>query len=138
MGGGSATTFTVLAAAWFVAVQLFACGLGGYLAGRLREPWPSVHADEAHFRDTAHGLLVWAVGGVISALLVASLAASLAGGLAHATATAAGDIGRAAVQQASGKGNATAYFTDMLLRSNHPVTADAASRAEMGRILAKA
>ena len=28
--------FTVLAAAWFIAVQLFASGVGGYIAGRLR------------------------------------------------------------------------------------------------------
>ena len=32
----SVTTFTVLAAAWFIAVELFACGVGGYIAGRLR------------------------------------------------------------------------------------------------------
>ena len=35
----SVTTFGVLAAAWFIAVQLFACGVGGYLAGRLRTKW---------------------------------------------------------------------------------------------------
>ena len=29
----SVTTFTVLAAAWFIAVQLFASGVGGYIAG---------------------------------------------------------------------------------------------------------
>ena len=36
----SVTTFTVLAAAWFIAVQLFASGVGGYIAGRLRGGWP--------------------------------------------------------------------------------------------------
>src|SRR5580700_6859548 len=35
----SVTTFTVLAAAWFIAVQLFAYGVGGYIAGRLRGGW---------------------------------------------------------------------------------------------------
>ena len=53
----SVTTFTVLAAAWFIAVQLFAPGVGGYLAGRLRTRWARVHTDEVFFRDTAHGLL---------------------------------------------------------------------------------
>ena len=60
----SVTTFTVLAAAWFIAVQLFASGVGGYIAGRLRTRWAGVHTDEVFFRDTAHGLLVWAVGAV--------------------------------------------------------------------------
>ena len=32
----SVATFGILAAAWFIAVQLFASGVGGYLAGRLR------------------------------------------------------------------------------------------------------
>ena len=128
-----------LAAAWFVAVQLFACGLGGYLAGRLREPWPNTHVDEGHFRDTAHGVLVWAVGGVISALLVAGVASSIAGGVAHATTSAVGNLGGAAVQQATGKDDAVPYFTDMLFRSDHPTTSDeTASRAEIGRIFAKA
>ena len=55
----SVTTFGILAAAWFIAVQLFASGVGGYLAGRLRTRWVSVHTDEVYFRDTAHGLIVW-------------------------------------------------------------------------------
>src|SRR5580692_7808244 len=60
----SVTAFGILAAAWFIAVQLFASGVGGYLAGRLRTRWVSVHTDEAYFRDTAHGLIVWRrVGG---------------------------------------------------------------------------
>ena len=134
---GAVATFSTLAAAWFVAVQLFAFGLGGYLAGRLREPWSNTHVDEAHFRDTAHGLLVWAVGGVISALLIAGVVSSTARGVAHATASADGDIG-AAARQATGKDDAAPYFTDMLFRSDHQTTSDEnASRAEIGRIFAK-
>ena len=51
----SVTTFTVLASAWFIAVQLFAYGVGGYIAGRLRGGWARVHTDEVFLRDTAHG-----------------------------------------------------------------------------------
>ena len=80
----SVTTFTVLAAAWFIAVQLFASGVGGYIAGRLRSGWARVHTDEVFFRDTAHGLLVWAVGAVIAAALLASAASSAVSGAAHA------------------------------------------------------
>src|ERR1700749_2252465 len=58
----SVTTFTVLAAAWFIAVQLFSSGVGGYIAGRLRTRGPDVDTDEVFFRDTAHGLLGGAVG----------------------------------------------------------------------------
>src|ERR1700735_1603006 len=72
----SVTTFGILAAAWFIAVQLFSSGLGGYLAGRMRTRWVSVHTDEVYFRDTAHGLIVWGVGAIVSAWLLTSGAAS--------------------------------------------------------------
>ena len=74
----SVTTFGVLAAAWFIAVQLFSSGVGGYIAGRLRTRWARAHTDEIYFRDTAHGLLVWAIGAVITAVLWASAASSAA------------------------------------------------------------
>ena len=74
------TTFTVLAAAWFIAVQLFASGVGGYIAGRLRGGWARVHTDEVFFRDTAHGLVVWAVGAVMAAVLLAWAASSAVSG----------------------------------------------------------
>jgi hypothetical protein len=141
----SVATFGILAAAWLIAVQLFASGVGGYLAGRLRTRWVSVHTDEVYFRDTAHGLLVWAVGAIVSASLLASGAASLTRVGASATqaaGTAAGAAtqaaGQAASQAASHESSPTAYFTDMLFRADHPDTAGdaAASHAEVGRILA--
>src|ERR1700689_963380 len=73
----SVTTFGILAAAWFIAVQLFASGVGGYLAGRLRTRWVNVHTDEVYFRDTAHGLLVWALGLGGTGAFLASAAASV-------------------------------------------------------------
>ena len=79
----SVTTFTVLAAAWFIAVQLFASGVGGYIAGRMRGGWARVHTDEVFFRDTAHGLLVWAVGAVMAAALLASAASTAVSGAAR-------------------------------------------------------
>jgi hypothetical protein len=139
----SATTFGVLAAAWFIAVQLFASGIGGYIAGRLRTGWARVHTDEVFFRDTAHGLLVWAVGAVISAALIASAASSAVSGAARlagaATEAAGAATGQAASQAASTLGDPTAYFTDMLLRSDHPAQGDAGSApAEATRILTRA
>ena len=141
----SVTTFGILAAAWFIAVQLFASGVGGYLAGRLRTRWVNVHTDEVYFRDTAHGLLVWAVGAIISASLLTSGAAAVATDAAHigasavqATGSAAGAASQATSQATSNESSPTAYFTDMLFRTDHPDTTGdgAASRAEVGRILA--
>jgi len=139
----SITTFTVLAAAWFIAVELFASGAGGYLAGRLRTRWARVHTDEVFFRDTAHGLLVWAVGAVISAALIASAASSAVSGAAHlagaATQAVGSAAGQAAGQAASAMGDPTSYFSDMLWRSDHPAQGDqAAATAEGGRIFTRA
>jgi hypothetical protein len=140
----SVTTFGVLAAAWFIAVELFASGVGGYLAGRLRTTWARVHTDEVFFRDTAHGLMVWAVGAVITAALLASAASSAASGAARlagaATEAAGAATGQAAGQAASAIGGSTGYFSDMLLRSDHPAQAgdQAAAAAETGRILTRA
>ena len=139
----SVTTFTVLAAAWFIAVQLFASGIGGYLAGRLRTRWARVHTDEVFFRDTAHGLLVWAVGAVISAALIASAASLAVSGAAHlagaATQAVGAAAGQAAGQAASAMADPTGYFSDMLWRSDKPAQGDqAAATAEAGRIFTRA
>lgn len=140
----SVKTFGVLAAAWFIAVQLFSSGVGGYLAGRLRTRWVNTHTDEVFFRDTAHGLLVWAVSAVITVLLLASAASSVIGGTAKAGATAveaAGAVAGPAVGQAASQvTNPNAYFTDMLFRTDRaPAAGDqAASTAEAGRIFARA
>ena len=141
----SVMTFGILAAAWFIAVQLFSLGVGGYLAGRLRTRWVSVHTDEVYFRDTAHGLIVWGVGAIITAWLLTSGAASVVSGAAHAGGSAleaagtagGGPAAQAAGQAASSEGSSTAYFTDMLFRADHPDTSGdpVAARAEVGRIL---
>jgi hypothetical protein len=137
-------TFGVLAGAWFIAVQLFASGIGGYLAGRLRTRWVNTHVDEVFFRDTAHGLLVWAVGAVITALLLASAASSIASGAGRAGAAAVSAAGPALAGQlgvgpASGNQDSSDYFTDMLFRTDRPPATgtEGASQAEMKRILVR-
>src|SRR3954464_7408757 len=62
--GVSATTFQVGAGVYLVCVAMLASTVGGYLAGRLRHTWAGVHNDEIYFRDTAHGLLAWALATV--------------------------------------------------------------------------
>ena len=48
-------TFGIAAGIWLIITQWLSAGLGGYLAGRLREKWVGVRTDEVLFRDTAHG-----------------------------------------------------------------------------------
>src|SRR5277367_6908233 len=68
---------------WFVLIEMMACAMGGYLAGRLRTKWVNVHSHEVYFRDTAHGFLVWAVSLVITAAFLASAATSILSGVAQ-------------------------------------------------------
>ena len=70
--GVSAASFTVFAAIWLIIVQWVASGLGGYMAGRLRTKWVAVHTDEVLFRDTAHGFLSWALGVLVTAMVLAA------------------------------------------------------------------
>src|ERR1035438_10481795 len=88
--GASASTIGAAAIVWVIMMQLIASAMGGYLAGRLRTKWVSIHSDEVYFRDTAHGFLAWAVAVVITAAFLASAAASMAGGAMQAGAPATG------------------------------------------------
>ncbi len=119
--GLSATTFTIMAAIWLIIVQWVSAALGGYLTGRLRTKWAGVHTHEVFFRDTANGFLAWAVAAVIGAAVLASAASSLVGGGNHVAGTNASGASAGASQGASGA-DPSAYYVDMLFRSNHPTT----------------
>lgn len=94
----SLAAFTPELGAVAVAIQVVSAGLGGYLAGRLRHPWLSAHSDEAHFRDTAQGLITWALatiaGLVLAATIITPYAEQLAG--AAAATDAGADVVRSA------------------------------------------
>jgi hypothetical protein len=81
--GASAATVRAGAIIWLIFTQILAFAMGGYIAGRLRTKWVDIHTDEVYFRDTAHGLLVWAVGIVLMAAFLASAAAMFAGHIAQ-------------------------------------------------------
>jgi hypothetical protein len=128
--GASAATIGAGVIIWSILVEVAAFGLGGYLAGRLRTKWASLHGDEVYFRDTAHGLVTWALGTLIGIALVSSAAGHLARGGAEAGAAvatiaggaAAGGAGMVAADQGprSGpgamRGNPMDYYLDMLFR----------------------
>ena len=77
----SAEGFTPVLGAAMVAVQVITCGFGGYLAGRLRTKWTNVHDHEVTFRDTAHGVLVWALGTLAGAVFMAGVLPDAAAGV---------------------------------------------------------
>lgn len=81
----SPTTFGTAAAIWLVVTQWLSSGLGGYLSGRLRTKWVGIRTDEVLFRDTAHGLLAWALATVLMAALVTLGSATTAGVAAAAS-----------------------------------------------------
>jgi hypothetical protein len=86
--GVSVKVVASLAIFWALAQQIGSLMAGGYVAGRMRTRWHET-GHEAEFRDGLHGGLVWAVGVLISALLIFATA-----GLAART--AADLVGKAA------------------------------------------
>jgi hypothetical protein len=132
----SSTTFTLLAAVWLIIVQWLSSGLGGYLAGRLRTKWTSLHTDEVFFRDTAHGFLAWALASILVAAFATSSVSSAVSSAGRAISGAASTATQAVASQTSGD---TGYFLDILFRKDEPDTnvSSQDARAEGGRILAK-
>ena len=91
----SAATATTTKAATVAGIYLtvtavLASAVGGYLAGRLRHLWLGTHPHEAFFRDTAHGLVTWAVATVASAALLGTVTANLTGTAARGADMGAG------------------------------------------------
>jgi hypothetical protein len=136
----SATTFTVLAAVWLIIVQWLSSGLGGYLAGRLRTKWTSLHTDEVFFRDTAHGFLAWALASVVVAAFATSSVTSVVSSAGRVISGVAGSAASTATQAAASQpSDTTGYFLDTLFRKDQPDpnASPQDARAEAGRILAK-
>ncbi|MEQ1530996.1 MAG: hypothetical protein ABL925_16900 [Methylococcales bacterium] len=117
--GVSAATFGVSTILWLTFTQLIASGAGGYLAGRLRTRWLSVHTDEVYFRDTVHGFLAWALAALITATVLTSITGAIINGGLQAGASAVGGIGAAAAVKAAkpeADNGPMAYFVDSLFR----------------------
>ncbi|MEQ8398672.1 hypothetical protein [Thalassobaculum sp.] len=118
--GAGTTAIAASAAAWLVFTQWASSGIGGYVAGRMRLRWPGVDRDEVLFRDTAHGLLVWALATVlVTGLLVAGGAATVRSGGSAVVAFTVQDSADAPARTAV----PTDYFADMLFRPGGASTA---------------
>jgi hypothetical protein len=122
----------ILSGVYLILVALASYGLGGYIAGMLRErPAATARREDVELSDNIHGLLVWALATLLTALLLlmaSSATARLAapsGGNAGASTSVAGE-------------NTIAFDIDKLLRGDRRA-ADAGeiaqTRAEAGRIL---
>jgi hypothetical protein len=127
--GASLTTFAITTAIWLIIVQWASAGFGGYIAGRLRTKWTGVNRDEVFFRDTAHGVLAWALATLIVAgALGSAISATVGAGVqATATVTAGATAAGAAAASSDAGSNATSYFVDNLLRPTAPSPAAAGS-----------
>lgn len=143
-----ATTFAVSAAIWMIVMQWLSSALGGYMTGRLRTRWVGVHTDETFFRDTAHGLLAWALATLLVAFIASSSLTSAVGtGVQAASNVASGaamgaSAGAASTADEGATDSATSYFVDNLFRPNDPTRlaapgaeGDAAAAAQASRIL---
>ena len=122
----TSAALALLSGVWILLVAIGSFALGGYLAGRVRSSWATT-PDEIEFRDGTHGLLVWALAVLLSALL------------AWATTTAlstANNPNTTAQRPAAGEPAFLAHELDRLFRSERrPDTVDTDARAEAGRII---
>jgi hypothetical protein len=120
---------TVASGIYLLLTALVSFGLGGYVAGRLRERWhPTAHANVVEFRDGVHGVLSWAIAAVVSGLVIA---ASVSGVASKAVSPGAGSPAAMTGEPL------IAYELDRLFRAErHKSEADMMYvRAEAGRIM---
>ena len=101
---------------WLIVMQAISAAMGGYLTGRLRGRWTSIHNDEVHFRDTANGFLAWAVSLVLTVVFLTTSAATILSGR----------------QRAGTAFDRDAYFSDRLLGA---AAVDSSTQTEASRIL---
>src|ERR1700689_5119837 len=130
--GLSASAFTVASTIWLIVTQWLSAAAGGYIAGRLRQRWLATHTHEVFFRDTAHGLITWAVATLCIVAILAGSMTSFVGAGAHAVGgltAAAGQgalamgrpempVGRGPMGPDPFAGPGGAYDLDKLFRSN--------------------
>lgn len=117
--GASAATIGGAAIFWMIVVQFIASATGGYLAGRLRIKWATIHTDEVYFRDTAHGFLAWAVSLVATAAFLASAATALVSPVESRSPALTARANNNAAETSSGL-DSSEYYLDSLFRSDHP------------------
>ncbi|WP_052172016.1 hypothetical protein [Paracoccus sanguinis] len=131
---------------------------GGYVAGRMRRRVDGANAEESATRDGMHGLVVWGLGMLLSAMVLGNVvsgtvkaagsaagtaveaAGSVAGGLAQGAGQLVGGVAQGAGQAAQGAADAAQNggidlpnpldgITDRLLRSEAQAPAEFSNEA---------
>jgi hypothetical protein len=110
---------------FLAATAVISAAMGGYITGRLRHLWPSVHTDEVVFRDHAHGLITWAVATLATAAFLGSAGTNLLGG-------AATEATRGATEMQARAG-AHPDFTDRLFQYDRVKAPPAGASTAFGR-----
>ena len=113
----------ILSGFWIIVVAVGSFALGGYIAGRVRSTWAAT-PDEIEFRDGTHGLIAWAIGVMLGAVLLAITASSFAAGNAASP-----------PRDTAGAPSFLAYEIDRLFRSDRREPAVPEARAEAARII---
>jgi hypothetical protein len=126
-GEGSPWLALVLSAGWILLSMIAAYATGAYVAGRMRRRLDAATAEEVQVRDGINGLVVWAVGILISTMIftsaissTVSTVGSVAGTAAEAAGAAAGGMAEGAVSAAATlvpeTADPMAFVTGTLLR----------------------
>ncbi len=132
--GVSAAWIAIAAGIWFAWVMVTAFGAGGYLAGRMRSRIGDATSDEVSARDGTHGLIVWAVGAVVSLIIAASGISGIAGAGSAILGSGAQNATDAVTEAVSSD-----YFANLMLRPSVNATADVdpATREEIASIITR-
>ena len=118
----------ILSGVYLVIVAVAAYGLGGYIAGRMREGLTAAVPYEGEFRDGIHGLLVWAVATLLTAFMALAAAQGLARLVTTPTTTPSG------TNSPAGE-SLFASELDRLFRSDRAIADIDYSRDQASRIL---
>jgi len=126
------TAVLIAVGLWSVWMTVSSFMAGGYVAGRLRRRISDSTEHESDIRDGSHGLIVWAVGVIVGAALLASgtLATARFGAQAAASAATA-----AATLADKGDSETYRYLGDLLLRTDGQPRQNGQAADEVVRIL---
>lgn len=125
----SSVALWILSGVYLVLVALAAYGFGGYMAGWIKS-WSDVADDDADTTNGIHGLLVWAIATLLTALMLGATVLTVS----QLAAPSGSSTGPGA---SVGSENIIAYDIDRLFRGDgrYPQTDTARARSEAGRIL---
>jgi len=134
--GMSLFWFSIAAALWLLWIQISSFIAGAYLTGRMRRRHGDATEYESDIRDGSHGLVVWALGTLLAALITYVGVTNVAAVVDRTGQAAATAVGAAAGEAAEGV-DPTDLLVDRTLRGGTEPASEA-TRGEISRILLSA